>query len=281
MNLIPVVIIHTGYKDYLKTNLEVTGQTNKIYLIGDKDNKHLSELKNVTWINLEEYNKTKKINEFSEKFINFSSNRKDFELFCFLRVYIISEFMTAMKFEKVFHIDSDNILFHNINNVIDVTRTAYHVNQNYGNIYRMSDSIHNGLITQEFLRVFFEICHRIYIKKDLSLIKDKIEYHKKVNGGICDMTIYYLMRSEKFIDPIDLNVPRDGKVFINNYNCSDGWESRNQYVMENGKIKIWKKDGKNMIFDTINKQFFELINIHFQGTAKKYISKEWFDENLV
>ena len=278
---IPVVIIHTGYKDYLKANLEITGKKNKIFLIGDLENKHLGEIKNVLWINMEEYKNTKEIKDLTKNFINYSSNRKDFELFCFLRVYIISEFMRAMKLPKVFHIDSDNILLHNINDVIDVTKTSYHTNQNYGNIYRMSDSIHNGLITKEFLETFFKLCNDIFIKKDLLLIKDKIKYHEKVKGGICDMTIYYLMRTVSSIKPIDLNVPLNGKVFINNYNCSDGWESRDQYEMEKEKIKIWKKDGKNMIFDKVNNQFLELINIHFQGNAKKYMTKMWFTKNLI
>ena len=31
MNKIPVVIIHEGYKEYLKINLEITGKNNKIF----------------------------------------------------------------------------------------------------------------------------------------------------------------------------------------------------------------------------------------------------------
>jgi len=283
MEKIPVVIVHTGYKDYLRANLEVTSKKNKIYLIGDTSLSKLGGIKNVIWLNIEEYNKTEKIKEMEKNFVNYSTNPRGFELFCFLRVFIIAEFMRIFKLKRVFHSDSDNILFHDINDIIgDLECPAYHTNGNYGNSFRMSDSIHNGLITQDFIKVFSELCKKIYVKGDYSLIKDKIEYHKKVPGGICDMTFYYLMRAEEMIDVVDLNKPRNGKVFINIFKIGDGWESRKQYTMDEKTecIKVWKKGGKNMVFDQVNKKFLELVNIHFQGGCKKFLNDEWIKKNL-
>ena len=39
--MIPAVIIHIGYREYLKVNLEITGMNNKIYLIGDNSVKNM------------------------------------------------------------------------------------------------------------------------------------------------------------------------------------------------------------------------------------------------
>ena len=39
------VLVHKGYKPYLKYNLEITSKNNKIYLIGDKS---LEKLQNIS-----------------------------------------------------------------------------------------------------------------------------------------------------------------------------------------------------------------------------------------
>ena len=45
------VIVHKGYKPYLKYNLEITSKNNKIYLIGDKSLEKLQNIsKNITYI---------------------------------------------------------------------------------------------------------------------------------------------------------------------------------------------------------------------------------------
>ena len=74
MNKIPVVIIHEGYKEYLKINLEITGKNNKIYLIGDKSVKFLEALYNVTFIDINKYRNHSKIKDLQKHFVNYSSN---------------------------------------------------------------------------------------------------------------------------------------------------------------------------------------------------------------
>ena len=64
--MIPVLIIHEGYKEYLKINLEITGKNNKIYLIGDKSVEHLGNIKNVTFVNIDKYNNNLQINTICE-----------------------------------------------------------------------------------------------------------------------------------------------------------------------------------------------------------------------
>ena len=86
---IPVVIIHQTYKEYLKINLEITGKNNKIILIGDDQVKHLSELNNVTFIDIKKYNNIPVINECRKSFVNYSSNDSSFEWACFERVFIL------------------------------------------------------------------------------------------------------------------------------------------------------------------------------------------------
>jgi hypothetical protein len=62
---------------------------------------------------------------------------------------------------------------------------------------------------------------------------------------------------------------------MNNYGNGEGFYSRNQYEMKGKYIKIYKnrKEGKNYIFDKHNKEYLELMNIHFQGKAKRHMNK--------
>ena len=62
-NELAVIIVHIGYKDYLRCNLEITGKNNKVYLIGDKSVEHLGNLPNVTFINIDNYVNNKKVLE--------------------------------------------------------------------------------------------------------------------------------------------------------------------------------------------------------------------------
>ena len=281
--MIPVLIIHEGYKEYLKINLEITGKNNKIYLIGDKSLQHLGNIKNVTFVNIDKYNNNLQIIQYANNFINYSSNSKLFEFSCFKRVFILKLFMNEYNFDKVFHIDSDNILLKNINEYVFSKDIAYVSNKNWHK-NRMSNSIHSGLLDKKFILEFEKLYEDIYINKSkLYLIKEKINYHTKnnnfVNGGISDMTLYYLLKEEKIIEVENLiqkKVINNKKVvFINNVSNGEGPNSKEQYQLENNIIKIIKSSNEedNYIYDKINKEFLVLMNIHFQGEMKRFMNK--------
>ena len=51
--------------------------------------------------------------------------------------------------------------------------------------------------------IFEDLFNDIYInKKKFKLIEDKINYHKEnnISGGICEMTLCYLLQNKKFIE---------------------------------------------------------------------------------
>ena len=281
--MLPVVIVHKGYKDYLKYNLEITSQNNKIYLIGDNSLKPLESFENVNFIEINKYLSNNKIKLFSNNFTNYSTNTKEYELFCFLRILIIKLFMEEYKLEKVFHLDSDNILFYNIANYPFEKEIAYQFGYNK-NKFSMTDSIHNGLINMDFCKQFEKLYEQIYITKEKhSYIEDKIDYHanKKIGGGICDMTFYYIMRKNKLVDVQDLCKPKiiNGKkyIFIDNVSNGSDVESKHKYVTSNNYILI-KKDENNQPYVTNRKtkEKYYIFNIHFQGK-----SKELLNQNLI
>ena len=53
---IPCVIVHSGFKPYLKHNLEITSKNNMVYLIGDSSVSKLASMsENIEFINIEDY----------------------------------------------------------------------------------------------------------------------------------------------------------------------------------------------------------------------------------
>lgn len=274
MTSIPIVIIHTGYKEYLKVNLEITGKNNKIYLIGDETLKPLDNIHNVNLIDINQYRNTEFINELRKAFVNYSSNGETFEWFCFERIFILKLFLKDKNLERAFHMDSDNILMKDINTYPFEKEIAYCIPVNTE--YRMTALVHCGLLNSHFCDEFIQLYKDIYVTKEkFNLISDKVDFHYDkdnkcyVNGGICDMTLYFLLNENKICDVQNLLLPKNKLVFINLLCSAEGGESKTQYAMSNQIISIKSLNKTNYVNDKINNTIYELFNIHFQGTEKK------------
>lgn len=281
-NNIPVVIIHTGFRDYLKMNLEISSQYNSIYIIGDNTLKVLGDITNVTYIDINKYRNNEDIQKLSKMFINMSSNNGNLEYVCFERIFILKYFLQENNIERIFHMDSDNILLYNINNYNFQKDVAYCLARNYHK-HRMSNSIHVGLLNKTFCDVFIQLYKDIYDNKSkFHLIQDKINYHKQSNGkfqggGICDMTLYYIIANEKLIDVQNLLEPNNGTVFINNFNNGEGYNSKEQYKTNNNMLEIKFAKNGAYIQDIIENKEYKIMNIHFQGPAKRFLNENLKD----
>ena len=99
---IPIVIFHVGKQEYLKKCLEFNSRFNHVFLLGTQDNKSFININNVIHIDVNKLNNTTD-KTFENNFINFSSNPRDAELICFLRIFYIHAFMKHYNIKKVFH----------------------------------------------------------------------------------------------------------------------------------------------------------------------------------
>jgi len=220
------------------------------------------------------------IDIFRNNFVNYSTNDFFAEMFCFIRVFYLKKLMELEKIDKICHLDSDCILlcktidiFCNIvSNAYLLTNRNNTENKNICN----SGSIHSSLLTIDFCNKFIELCLDIYVNKSkFFLIEPKINYFKDNNlpGGVCDMTLYYLLFSEKIIQNV-VNLSQyiehenEYSVFDDNINSSESYcENISSFVMENGKKKFIYKNNKLYIEDS-NNNLIRLLSIHFQGPAK-------------
>jgi len=277
-NNLNCLIIHKGYQPYLKYNLKISSKFNNIFLIGDSSVEFLERISDkITFINIEKYSKINKINKFKNSFTNYSTNSFNFEWFCFERIFIIKEFMKEFKLDRVFHIDSDNILLTDINELIFTNNSAYIIPPDQIN-FRMTGSIHSALIDSSFCDKFINLFEDIYVNKSkFNLIKEKIDYHNQTNspGGICDMTLYYLLDEQNIITPQNLLEPIFSKsgeeyIFMNNYSYPAGFYGDENYLMSKNRIKIYFGMKVN---DLVRNKTIKLANIHFQGKAKVYLNR--------
>ena len=273
---INVCIIHIGYKKYLEENIKITSKTNKIYLIGDESIKFLEKYENVEYVDIEDFMKNEKISFYKSKFENYSSNSKDFEWFCICRIFIIQLFLEKYNLKHIFHIDSDCILCNNINNYPFKQDIAYCINQNYENKYRMSNSIHSSLLNNKFCIEFEKLYNDLYVNKTkMYLLEDKINYHKNNPGGVCDMTLYYLLQNKNYIitdNLLEIQNYKNKKItFMNTLYSNESSTHKEQYLKENNIIKIYDINEKKYIYDKINEEYIELWNIHYQGDCKKLL----------
>ena len=157
--------------------------------------------------------------------------------------------------------------------------------KNYDNEFRMAASIGNALINLEYCEKYIELYKQIYVTGEkFDLIKGKVDYHSKQKGGggICEMTNSYLLVEHDYIKAQNLLKSFDNVVFMNHINnCGEGDLSKDQYVVEKGLIKLYKRDNKTMLYDKIKKDFVEVINIHFTGTTKNLLNQGWLRKNCL
>jgi len=279
---IPIVIFHVGCsQEYFKNCVTASSKNNIVYLIGDDSNKDtFSANPKVTFFHINDL-ENDGAQRFKNCFTNYSNNNHSYELFCFLRVFYIKALFDKTKLDWLFHTDSDCVILENVNEVFGKpTQIAFSL-QKMENKFHMVGSIHNAMLNVDFCDKFVELCFDIYENKSkFDLIGKKIDWHKtnKIPGGICDMTLYYLLDSEKIIkNIIDLNEPFEfrGKSVIFDHNISDsyGFDGDKTYAKQNG-IKILKLDGSNYYFtrDDKKQKQIQTLSIHFQGAAKRILS---------
>lgn len=279
MNEVPVLMFHKTYSNYLKVNCQITGKNNKIIFLGDSSCSKLEKVKNVQFYDFNDFIDHKKMDYYKSYFKSYNT-KGDFIWIWYFRLFAILEFLEKSKIESIFHIDSDNVLLADINQIKYKNENSYFILNDWDE-YHMTGSIHSGLTNKYFYNLFKNLYEDVFINESkLPLIQHKIDFHKKHGGGgICDMTFFYLMNKLKLLEVDNLIFPQQiGErkvIFMNNYGNGEGFYSRNQYEMKGKYIKIYKnrEEGKNYIFDKHNNEYLELMNIHFQGKAKRHMNK--------
>lgn len=147
--------------------------------------------------------------------------------------------------------------------------------------FHMACSIHNSILNMAFCDAFIQLCKDVYQNKSkFHLIEPKIQRHKDNNltGGICDMTLYYLIYEHRLVNNIvnllgPFQYQDDVCVFDTHLLISDGYNGENTFQMSDPlKQMVQMNEVKQKcFFVTTDGHLIRTLSLHFQGTAKQYL----------
>lgn len=123
----PIIYIHKGTSPFIKPSIEQTRKSNPnapIYFLGDYENRVYLDFfksRNIKFYLIENYSKS--ANRFREVYRHSGSNPYEYELFCFLRWFIIRDFLADFSgIDKFIYLDTDAILYIDMNIVFSSMR---------------------------------------------------------------------------------------------------------------------------------------------------------------
>jgi hypothetical protein len=271
--MIPVVLIHKGSQEYLKyAILQALKSGNEVFLIGTPDASDIVEDDNFYFFDMADYSEG--FDSFQSNYVHLNTTPKDFEIFCFHRWFILKNFMNTAVLKNVFYIDSDVMLYANVNHEWEKF-SQYHMTLAHRTAAVCS------FMTIKGLENFVSMVEHIYSHKK-GYDFNKIHSHFTVRqahglgGGVCDMTLfeYFHYHSEFGGGPGRVGEMMeiiDGTTYDHNINAAD-----QDFEFENGKKNIKFLDGipycKSLHLD----ENIYFNSLHCQGGAK-YLMKDIYD----
>lgn len=279
---IPIIFVHNGNQTYFKCVLEhaVRTQPNSRIIVLSSTNKpffNIKDFSKVAQSKIEIFDSNLYFNQsksFENKYEHMSPNSKEFELICFQRWFIISEFVNKHNIEKFFCCDSDNLVFSNLTDISEKCLDSKEISI-INEICPCCTFFTNSSITKFCDFILKQYTNSDTLSKLHQLYNKKIEAHV---GGICDMTMFPLYE-ESYPNSIkDL-----GKIQTTNgiTHIFDDQISNNDSFIEKGFIKKIKMiqgfpygflkelevsgKHKRVLFD----------NLHCQGKGNKYFTGKY------
>lgn len=183
--MIPVILIHSGYNDYLNFTISQASEYNDVILLGTS--KILPE--KCENIPLADYGSG--FSAFEKNYVHLNTTPRDYEIFCYKRWFILRDFMRSMGLRVVFYIDSDVLLF------ADVNKEEKKFKQFDLTLLHRTAAI-SSFITYRGIDNFCNFLERIYSDHSSYEFK-KLASHFSVrqscglSGGVCDMTLFGML----------------------------------------------------------------------------------------
>ncbi len=265
---LPIVLIHAKNPDYLQYSLRCTRISNpgaRICLLGDESNSRFDFLEHYSFSPYSE-----RANRFARFFTNYSTNGRDFELFCFQRWFILNEFLAEQGIEKCLYLDSDVMLFADA--AAEQKKFAEFDFALATNIMACVLFLNNSRILGEFCGFLEDI----YTKKD-RYHYDKMVAHYAVRqrnglkGGACDMTAFELFNLDYLAFVGNVVQIIDDSIYDPAMTTAfPGFETEQQV-----KRIFWRENhpyGRHLK----SNRYIRFNSMHFQGRSKS-LMKQVYD----
>lgn len=261
---LPIVFIHIDDSEYLKYTLaqaRISNPAAVIYLIGDlfNDNYDFVEHHNIK-------NYSSEAELFSKLYKHHSTNSYDGELFCFRRWFILKEFMEHNKIQQCLYLDSDVLLFADIQQEdMKYRDCAFTLSFGCGQGFNI---IHDAGILNEFCDFIVKCFISQSFYNSLVETSDR-QFHKCLS----DMVVFYEYQKRTKYKIGDISLIIDKTKHDANINLSEGFET------EGGVKKVIWTNGTPYCREIASDSLIRFNSLHFQGKSKHLI-KEHFKGSL-
>lgn len=264
-----VVLIHRGCPDYLHYSLIQASRDNCVILLGDTD-PNISSSK-IKFVNFSEY--MSGVKEFDHEYVHMSTNFHEFELFCFSRWFILRNFMNHNKIDNVFYIDSDVMLYQDMEKEWDkfssYTMTLIH-----------RTAAISSFFTRQAINKFCDFLMNTYSNKnsyDFNKLVSKFTLMRSMNlhGGVCDMTLFDMFHYDSGAGGGPGRVGEmmsiiDKTTYDHNINAED-----HDFEMMSGVKKVLLFDRYPHVWNSRLEEMIQFNSLHFQGSSKQYMEKAY------
>jgi len=247
-----IIYVHKGDSFYLNDSFKITRQHNpyqKMILLGDDQNKKYAALYNLEFHNIKDY----QIANFNYK--HYSVNSESYEKFCYERWIIINQFLKTTEYEKIIYSDSDNVLFNDVNELLNNNKASEYNVLYLGNQEVVVPNIF--VANQNVFQIISEGIFDFFNQPDHEIEK-LIETKRWYIGGqkhFSDMFVLrHILDNNHQIKTANLESKQFCDDFYTNINYND---IKTRIVTKTKKPYL---DGKL------------LFNLHFAADSKKYMS---------
>ncbi|MDL2265621.1 hypothetical protein LJC57_04415 [Parabacteroides sp. OttesenSCG-928-G07] len=266
---IPIIIVHKGDSFYLSPVLKQVRLFNphsRIFLISDKSTNKYDFIEHC---DISQY--MENADKFEQVYKHMSVNPYKYELICFQRWFIIQDFAIEHKFSHFLCLDSDVLLFCNIDEVFN-----NYLNYDFTVCHRIGPG--NSLFNSSSIGKLCDCMMSFYENKE---ILQKLEKYyreeiieKNIRGGISDMTAFAWYQENISNNVLDLSIPKNNVCFDGAITVSSGFE------MESGLKKIYWRN--NLPYGKLidNESFIQFLCLHFQGRSKYFIYRYLIDDQM-
>jgi hypothetical protein len=258
---LPIVFLHYGRGDYLPFTMgraKMINLNSPLCLIGDDHNRGF--LPFAQHFNMNDY--ARQAVEFEKIYRHLSPNGRGYELFCFLRWFLLRDFMLSHGLTSIIHVDSDVILNVDVNLEQSNWKTT---GLSLINAVCAGNMFVNGTQTLEAL------CQIIWNMYDAPGAQEKLDAiyaqtQKENGGGICDMMALRALRDSRPNEVAEMTgVQPDGSYWDANIHLSEGFAMNGPHKAIrwiNGKpYGRHLASGRDIWFKSLN----------YQGIAKSMI----------
>jgi len=282
---IPMLFVHQQDSPYLSFTLAQAQHANPqspIHLIGDEHNQHYTQV----FHHLIDRLKDPDAQAFIKAYRHHSTNHYDYELFCFLRWFLIRALMREWDYRSVFVADSDVMVYAELSRharrigLGNTCMAAFNIGVDHR--WVQSASGHSSYWTWEGINLFCQFLLELYTTPEGTarlegVLQQKQEIRDAV--GVSDMTALYLFYERYSSQITNLSRCLDGSTFDHNIGMGTNYDIE-EFETQRGRKRIWMLEGHPVCYNRQQDCLINMLSLHFQGGYKNVVHRYYTGKGL-